>query len=110
MKKAISILLAIIMVLTIMPASIASAEFVDVNDPSVYLKQISGSGECTLISNVMMLRRRALLEGDPNWSDITRKPVREVAWGAKGAKFEFSYNDKKVESWSCTLVYPQSSM
>ena len=100
MKKAISILLAIIMVLTIMPASIASAEFVDINDPSVYLKQIPESKECTLISNVMMLRRRALLEGDPNWSDITREPVRKVAWGAKGAKFEFSYNDKKVESYS----------
>lgn len=100
MKKAISILLAIIMVLTIMPASIASAEFVDINDPSVYLKQIPKSKECTLISCVMMLRRRALLEGDPNWSDITREPVREVAWvKGEGIINKFPFNGKTVSGY-----------
>ena len=100
MKKIVSILLVIVMSITIMPSlGTARADFVDITDPSVYLKQ-GRTKECTLISNVMMLRRRALLEGDPSWNEITRDPVAKVAWGPIGVFFEFPFNGKKVTAYS----------
>ncbi len=100
MKKIVSILLVIVMSITIMPSlGTARADFVDITDPSVYLKQ-GRTKECTLISNVMMLRRRALLEGDPSWNEITRDPVAKVAWGTDGVPFKFPFNGKKVTAYN----------
>ena len=70
-----------------------------INDASVFLKQASGSGQCTLVSNVMMLRRRAILDGDANWSDITISAVGNKTWSSSGMAYSYTYNSKKVYSY-----------
>ena len=54
-------------------STVSNASAVDINtlnSPSVFVKQ-QESYTCTLASNVMMLRRAALLRGDSDWKSIT---------------------------------------
>ena len=76
-----------------------SGGLVSMNDPSVFLKQESGSKQCTLIANVMMLRRRAILDGDSAWSSITGSSVGDVAWSSSGMVFDYTYGGKHVYSY-----------
>ena len=95
MKK---LFLTLLMMLLIIMSTLPTANAVYVDD-AVYLKQASGSKQCTLVSNVMMLRRRAYLENDPNWTSITTESVGNIAWGSGGMSFEYTYNGKKVYSY-----------
>ena len=72
----------------------ATAGAVDVNDSSVFLKQ-ENSHTCTLTSAVMMLRRRAVLDGDANWQATTIASVKKVAWPG-GLAWNFTYNGLHV--------------
>ena len=62
--------------------------FGELNDDSVFVKQ-RASGECTLAAATMLVRRAALLAGNPAWSSITDNTVRSVAW-APGLYWNFT--------------------
>ena len=86
-KRIISGLIIIAMIISLLPQTISFAT--NVNDGSVFLKQNTRT-TCTLCSATMMLRRRALLEGNGNWSSITESAMRSTAW-APGLRFNFTY-------------------
>lgn len=87
-KRILSMLLVLALVLTMIPAS-ALAE--TINDDNVFLKQ-SGSGKCTLTSAVMMLRRRAIIDGNADWESITESTLGSVAWiNGTGMRYSYSY-------------------
>ena len=73
------------------PLQVYAASFEDINDYSVFLKQ--NPRTCTLCSAAMLLRRTAILQGDPDWRDITESSIRSTAWkeGA-GLYLDFTYN------------------
>lgn len=114
-KRVLSLLLALTLVLTLLPLQ---ALAVTINDDDVFLKQ-DASGECTLISATMMLRRRAIVDGNADWKSITRDDVAKTAWVGAGLRYSFSYmgmdvshaefasNDKKTELIKLLSQHPE---
>lgn len=101
-KRILSMLLVLALVLTMIPAS-ALAE--TINDDNVFLMQ-SGSGKCTLTSAVMMLRRRAIIDGNADWESITETTLGSVAWiSGTGIRNSYSYMgmDVGVKYFSVTM-------
>lgn len=99
-KRIISMLLAMTMVATLLPAT---ALAVTINDDEVFLKQDGESGTCTLVAATMMLRRRAIIDGNADWESITTANVRSTAWvNGTGLRFSWSYAgmDVSVKSYS----------
>lgn len=93
-KRILSMLLVLALVLTMIPAS-ALAE--TINDDNVFLMQ-SGSGKCTLTSAVMMLRRRAIIDGNADWESITETKLGSVAWiSGTGMRYNYSYMGMSVD-------------
>lgn len=89
-------LLTIMLLTALFPAAFA-ANFEDLNQPAVFLKQ-ERSGTCTLASSAMMLRRAALLRGDENWAECTEASNRDAYWrSGRGLPYVFSYNGFTVE-------------
>ena len=81
------------------PITETKVQAANINDSSVFLKQVAGvdKGKCTLFSVAMMLRRRAILEGNPNWASITPAAIRSTAWvEGSGLRFSFSYGGMNV--------------
>lgn len=71
----------------------------DINNSNVFLEQAWGSVDCTAVAATMMLRRRAILNRDENWKNITPEAVKSVAWiNGLGLRSEFSYGDYAVNS------------
>ena len=127
MKKFLSLFLSIAMILTISPQSIvnASAAFenesevceqwitqelvalavlgaaalsTNINDSSVFIVQQTDYS-CTLAAAVMMLRRRAILDGVSDWRSITENSVRPHAWVRnEGLKGGFTYRGMHVRA------------
>ena len=93
-KRILSMLLVLALVLTMIPAS-ALAE--TINDDNVFLMQ-SGSGKCTLTSAVMMLRRRAIIDGNADWESITESTLGSVAW-INGSGMRYCYSYKEGNNW-----------
>lgn len=71
------LLSALVLALTGLQANAATRQ--EINDSSVFLKQ-QGSETCTLCSNVMMLRRTAMLRGDSDWNTITESAAASTLW------------------------------
>ncbi len=71
-----------------------SALGIGLNDDAAFVKQ-STRRDCTLASATMLLRRKAILDGDANWSSITNASVGRVAWGG-GLAWNFTYNGVSV--------------
>ena len=95
-------LLVLALVLTMLPAMAISALAETINDDNVFLTQ-SGSGKCTLTSAVMMLRRRAIIDGNAQWETITEATLGKDAWiGDTGMRYNYSHMGMKVsvESYS----------
>lgn len=90
-KRLLALMLALVLSAGLLPVTAAA---VGVDDPGVFLKQQTRS-TCTLASATMMLRRRAILDGDANWADITESSVRRAAWSG-GLAWNFSYNGLSV--------------
>lgn len=90
-KRLLALALTLVLSAGLLPVT---ASAVSVDDPGVFLKQQTRS-TCTLASATMMLRRRAILDGDVNWADITESSVRRVAWNG-GLAWNFSYNGLNV--------------
>ena len=95
-KRLLSLVLALALVITMLPALSIEALAVTINDSNVFVKQ-SESGKCTLASAVMMLRRRAIIDGQANWESITESTLGEEAW-ATGAGLKYSF------SWSAVVL------
>ena len=89
-KRLLSLVLALALVLTMLPVFSVEAMAATINDENVFLKQ-EVSGECTLISATMMLRRRAIIDGNANWKSITKDDVAKTAWVSAGLRYSFSY-------------------
>lgn len=71
-----------------------------INNDNVFIKQsVTGrnGGTCTLTSVVMMLRRRAILDGRQDWESITEQSVRKIAWGSSGLAAKFDVLGMHVE-------------
>ncbi len=90
-KRLLALALVLVLFAGLLPVTAAA---VAVDDSAVFLKQQTRS-TCTLTSTTMMLRRRAILDGDANWADITESSVRRVAWNG-GLAWNFSYNGLSV--------------
>ena len=86
-----SFVLALVLLLGSLPAAAA----VSITDGDVFLTQQTNY-TCTLVSSVMMLRRKAILDGDAAWSDITEPAVRTRAWSGAGLLWNFTYNGLSV--------------
>lgn len=64
----------------------------EINHPEVFLKQVNGDMQCTLVAATMLIRRAAILTGNPNWKDITVDKVKKQAWiDGVGLKYTFTY-------------------
>ena len=73
-----------------------AASFSQVNASSVFVKQQT-SYTCTLASNVMLLRRTALMRGDSDWASITESACRPKIWDEdNGMLHYYSYKDIDV--------------
>lgn len=95
-KRLMSLLLVLVMIFTLMPTFAIEAAAVSVDDQEVFLKQ-SESGKCTLASAAMMLRRRAIIDGNANWSSITESSIKETAWkSGTGLRWDFTYSGMRV--------------
>ncbi|NLK27022.1 MAG: hypothetical protein GX306_01550 [Clostridiales bacterium] len=69
-----------------------AASFDEINHPSVFLKQVNGDKQCTLVAATMLVRRAAMLSGNLNWADITIDQIKEQAWiDGVGIKYTFTY-------------------
>ncbi len=76
LKKIIAALLCSVVISAPMAAMNAqAATFAEINVDKVFINQKT-EYTCTLASNVMMLRRAAILLGDPNWMNITEDKCR----------------------------------
>lgn len=64
-------------------------------DSRFYYKQSTG-GTCTLTSAAMMLRRRAYLDGNEDWTSVTESSVRSSAW-SDGLSWNFTYEGMTVK-------------
>ncbi|MBR5533737.1 MAG: hypothetical protein IKU62_02705, partial [Ruminiclostridium sp.] len=79
-----SILMMVLMMVSMVPATAMAATFEEVNQDQVFLTQ-ERNGTCTLASTTMMLRRTAMLRGDQDWQSITEASCREAFWiGGRG--------------------------
>lgn len=75
---------------TVLPENEAFVTFAQLNACEVFLKQ-SQSRVCTLTASTMMIRRAAMLSGNPAWRQITEQSVRKDAWAEKtGLKWNFT--------------------
>lgn len=69
-----------------------AATFDEINQPDVFLKQVNGDMQCTLVSATMLVRRAAILLGISNWADITVDNMKTQAWvNGVGLKYTFTY-------------------
>ena len=90
-KRLLCILLTLVCVFTLAPAAFAADTM---QDTRFYSKQ-ERSGTCTLASATMMLRRRAYLNGDETFTEITERSVRKKAWW-DGLVHNFTYKGMTV--------------
>ena len=74
--------------------SVDAASFSEINQSSVFIKQQT-STTCTLASNVMLLRRTAMMRGDSDWSSITESACRSTLW-LEGVGMYHNYTYKNI--------------
>lgn len=97
MKKFYTFVLSMIFCISVFVSGVAAvpAFAMDVNDSAVFLTQ-AGSDTCTLCSTTMMLRRRAILNGDEKWSEITEDTVAACGWSWEGMLWDFNFDGMHV--------------
>ncbi len=97
MKKLLTFVLSMIFGISVFMSGMmtASTYAMEVNDSAVFLTQ-AGSETCTLCSATMMLRRRAIIDGNENWEAITESSVSGSAWTWEGLLWDFSYEGMHV--------------
>lgn len=98
MKKICTIIISFIILVSIFTAyfNISFTTYAEsIDDETIFVKQ-SRSGKCTIASAVMMLRRRAIIDGVSDWKDITESVVDLVGWTSGGMYNSFTYRDMIV--------------
>lgn len=101
MKRIASLFLTLTILFSLIIVPTKTAFAAGINDDAVFLKQPKGSSTCTYFSAAMMLRRKAILNGNSNWSSITGDSVRSTArHPGGGMRWEFSYAGMNVKSGS----------
>ena len=94
-----AVITALVIVFSSLPfigTSASAATFSQINAPEVFVKQQT-SETCTLASNVMMLRRYALLRGDSDWRSITEPACRPTLWCEGAGQYNYyTYKNIKV--------------
>ena len=94
-RRILSIFLTGLLMAAMLPTALA-ATAEEINQDQVFLNQ-SQRGTCTLASTAMMLRRAAMLNGDPSWAQITEQSCRKAFWLAgRGLPYNFSYGTMTV--------------
>ena len=88
LKKIVAACLAV--VLTVPLFSVAAAT--NVNDNSVYIKQETNT-TCTLCAMAMIFRRKAILDGNENWSVITEASMKAQGNWPNGLSGSPKYKD-----------------
>ena len=64
---------------------------VSADTTNVYIKQDS-QGFCTLAAAAMMMRQKALNEGNSTWNNITQKNLLDSAWiSDRGLRHSFNF-------------------
>ena len=96
-KRALSVLLAFVLVLGMLPVT---ASAVSINDSSVFIRQ-NKNNTCTLASATMMLRRKGILDRDAYWEELTEAAVGTYAWSG-GLRYSFMYNGLSVTTYGLT--------
>ncbi len=50
-------------------------------------------GECTLTTQMMLFKRRAIIEGNSSWDKVNRERVRSAGWvNGVGVKYNYTLN------------------
>lgn len=101
MKRIISLLLTLTLVLSYVMSINITAFATNIDDTSVFIKQ-EGSDWCTYASATNMIRRRALLDGSNNWSSYTDADLRSSARASGGGmsnSFSYAGYGVKAENW-----------
>jgi len=98
-RRVVSIILIVFVLAALLPGGrldtkVYAATMNDINQPGVFLNQTE-SGTCTLFSVVMLIRRAAILQGDPDWNSITAADVKKVAW-SDGLNADFTYKHNGI--------------
>ena len=97
MKRFLSLVLSLVIVIgiiTSVPVTAVAATFSDINQNSVFIKQLPNTSTCTLCAATNMMRRVSMLRGDSNWATITEASVRPSAWiSGTGLRGTFSYSN-----------------
>lgn len=91
----------------------------EINSPQVFLKQVNGDKQCTLVAATMMIRRAAMLSGNMDWINITTDKVMKQAWvEGIGLRYTFTYAgitvnratfgpDPVMEAISLLAIHPE---
>lgn len=75
-KKIMSLIIALFMVLTIMPAMTDTAHAATkITDKSVYYVTGYVSGDCLLTANIYMMRRAAITRGSTDWQQMNNTSI-----------------------------------
>ncbi|MDF2510137.1 MAG: hypothetical protein K0S04_3 [Herbinix sp.] len=80
---------------------VGAVTFDEINHPDLFLKQVNGDLQCTLVAATMLVRRAAMLSGNAAWADITVDKVKSQAWvNGVGLKYTFTYEGITVNKAS----------
>lgn len=94
-----SALLAALMLLGALPLLRVEARATGIADSEVFLKQEAGQRRCTLVSALMMIRRKLILQGDANWASLTEQSAKADLWGSSGLPWSFTYAGVSVKTY-----------
>ena len=103
LKNLLAAALCLALLAALAPACLTPAEAAapaDINDPAVFLKQTDNA--CTLYSVLMMFRRGAILNGDPDWDSFTEANYRG-AWWIEGVGIKNSFSGAGMRAEKATL-------
>ena len=75
-RRLAALFVAVVMVLSLVPAPALAATFEDINFDDVWNPHTyEDGGFCVLSANAMLLRRTAMMNGDKTWANITYKKI-----------------------------------
>lgn len=98
-KRAAALLLAALMLLGAFPLLRTQAQATDIADSAVFLKQEAGQRRCTMVSALMMIRRKLILEGRSDWTGLTEQSAKGELWGSSGLPWNFTYAGVSVTTY-----------
>lgn len=107
MKKIISILVVLMLILCSIESAFAYDESIDtdLNDKSIYYVKGYRNHDCVLSANMYMIRRAAILNGTTCWDSLTVNKLRPTACTSKGgSSLRYSY-DYELDGVTYSIVH-----